>query len=592
MLDPYRMVITSLAAFFVVTIGIVSYQYLYPKKTINLFVLILLFSLPAIISIFRPGSYESGDFTIHIYRTISFYHSIQEGHFLPSWAAELNSSYGYPLFIFNYTLPYYFISFFHLLGFSFIFSMKLFLALCFIFSGVSMYLCTNMLFKNDRQAFLASIFYQFTPYHLIALHFKIVVGELLIFIFLPLVLYSLQKFWKKRTALLVVTSSISVGLLILSHVVIALFSMMLIFCYGMFLTYKKRSIKYITRLFIVFLLGSAISCYIWLPPFFLTQYTRFSAEQTGFIYFPQLFELFYSPWRLGFLFQGPKGQLSFLLGYSSIITILFSFIVLLKGKIKKSRPYILFWTIALFVTVFLITPQSKFLWGIAPFIKNVGSQRLLILCAFIISLLAGYVSIMLNKTRILLYSLILFTILSTVLNWGHRRVIPTINDQTLINGLGESTAAGEGHFYANSKWVDPQHPWFSKPPTNHLEILHGTGDIKNLTRSQTTHSYLVSSSTFVSLRENTLYFPGWKITDNNHSVPINYKSSGLILFTLPPGIHHVTISYSDVTLYRLTKIISVTSIMILFLYLTLNSLIKNNKLSKAVMKVRGKNNIF
>ena len=63
---------------------------------------------------------------------------------MPSWAGNLNATYGYPLFIFNYTLPYYFISLFHFLGLSFINSLKVFLFSNMILSGIFMYVLFGM----------------------------------------------------------------------------------------------------------------------------------------------------------------------------------------------------------------------------------------------------------------------------------------------------------------------------------------------------------------------------------------------------------------------------------------------------------------
>src|SRR3990167_11280779 len=114
------MVVVNIISSLLLFGGVLIYRYIYPKKKINLFFLLILISILPIISIFRIGTYESGDFNIHIYRIMSFYDSLKEGILIPSWAAELNATYGNPLFIFNYSLPYYLISLFHFLGISFI----------------------------------------------------------------------------------------------------------------------------------------------------------------------------------------------------------------------------------------------------------------------------------------------------------------------------------------------------------------------------------------------------------------------------------------------------------------------------------------
>jgi len=93
--------------------------------------LIILLSLLPVISIFRSGTYESGDLSIHVTKAMDFWEVLSEGNLRSQWTHSLNAGYGYPLYIFSYVAPYYFSSAFHLLGFSFLASVKLGLALFF-----------------------------------------------------------------------------------------------------------------------------------------------------------------------------------------------------------------------------------------------------------------------------------------------------------------------------------------------------------------------------------------------------------------------------------------------------------------------------
>ncbi len=578
MIDPYKMIVIN-GISSVVLIGILLfYKFVYPKKNINLLILLILISIVPTISIFRPGAYESGDFTIHIYRTIEFYKSLQEGNIVPSWAAGLNATYGYPLFIFNYSLPYYLISLFHSLGFTFIMSMKLFLAFNFILSGIFMYFSTRKLLNNNLAAFTSAVFYQFAPYHLIDLHFKVVIGEILSFTILPLTFWIIQKMWENRTPLWFLFASISVALLIMSHVVIALFSIALLFCYALFIAFQKKEKFYITTLLIPFLLGSLFTIHVWLTPFFLTQYTQF-AKLADFVYFPQWWELLFSPWRFGFLFQGPYGELSYLLGYIHTAIICISIYILFNKKSsKKIKPSLLFFFVALVLILFLITPWSKPLWGLFTFLKVTGSHRLLLMAAFISAILAGYVSLYFLKKKIFIAVIIVLTIFSTILNWGQRKVLPEINDQKLINNVPQSTANGEGHFYANPTTRSVKNPWFTKIPKELMTITSGKGDILSLRRTTTNHTYVVKLETKAKIRENTLYFPGWKILANDKSIPIKTDKEDLMTFTLPKGLYAITILYNDLPVYTTLKMISGGSFLVsLFVVLFLRPRFFRNK---------------
>ena len=195
MLDPYKMVYVNLTASFILCAGLLIYKYVYPKRDINLFVVLILVSILPLLSLLRPGAYESGDFNIHIYRIMSFYDSLKEGHIMPSWAAELNATYGNPLFIFNYSLSYYLISFFHFIGFSFIFSTKLYLGINLFLSGIFMYLWIRTVTGNKFAAFVSAIFYVFNPYHLIDIHFRATLGESTIFTLAPLIFFFITKYF-------------------------------------------------------------------------------------------------------------------------------------------------------------------------------------------------------------------------------------------------------------------------------------------------------------------------------------------------------------------------------------------------------------
>ena len=184
MKDSAHMAIYNLIFSLVLFAGILIYRYIYPKKKINLIVLLILISILPLLSILRPGSYESGDMSINAIKTMSFYSSLREGHFIPHWAGNLNALYGYPLFVFTYPLPYYLAAFFHVFGFSFIDSIKCLLITAFIASGLTMYLFLKNEF-GEKAAFVGSICYLFSPYHLMDMQFRVDIGETLAFVFLP-----------------------------------------------------------------------------------------------------------------------------------------------------------------------------------------------------------------------------------------------------------------------------------------------------------------------------------------------------------------------------------------------------------------------
>lgn len=421
--------------------------------------------------------------------------------------------------------------------------------------------------KSNLGAFTAGVFYIFAPYHLVDLHFKVVIGEILFFTLLPYTLFFVYKLIHEKTSLYTYIVGFLFAFLIMSHIILAVFTSALFFFYALLLrSRKKRKVSFM-RIFLSFFIGFGISLYMWVGPIILSKYSFIQKIDLGFAHFPTFLELIYSPWRIGFLFQGPQGETSHLIGYGHLFILIFTFYLLFKRKgIEQFTADQTLWLVFSFIIIFLISPFSKPLWGIS-FLKVVGSHRLLVLLVFSISILAGYISFYFKKKWIL-YLLIDVTIFSTILNWGQRRMIPSITDQTLIQNLPLSTSRGEAHFYANTKWVDTKNPWFSKVPKNHLEIINGQGEVKEIQRTSTKHLYLVSAETPLFMKENTLYFPGWKVLNNGVERNVEYQNQtyqGVITFSISQGLHKLEIKYEDIVEYKILKIISMVSFITILL---------------------------
>lgn len=574
MIDPYRMVVVNLIAFFILLSGSLFYKFIYPRKEINLFVLLIFISILPIISIFREGIYESGDFNIHIYRSIEFYRSLSQGNIMPSWAGEVNATFGLPLFIFNYTLPYYIISFIHFLGFNFINSLKLFLAGSYILSGIFMFMFTKKIFKNVLAAFTSSIFYLFAPYHLIDLHFKVVIGELLAFTIMPLLFFFIAKIQeKKEKTNSIIFAGLSFAALVASHVFIAFIAGLIIVSYGLFICIKNSDFKIFLKTSVALLIGSLISAYIWLTPFFMSQYTIIQKTKLTFVPLENVATLFYSPWRMGFLFQGPRGEIANLIGYTQLFIIFFILYRLLTKKFtRRVLTFIIFWLAIFAVTFFLILPISKFAWEIFPFIKAVGQHRLLVLVAFLTSILAGYMLAQKNMSKLFAYVLIGITIFYTIPNWGHRRMIPNITDSQMDKEIPFSTYNVDRHFYANSRWVDEENPYFNKIPEKRIEIIEGKATITELKRTTTKHTYHVDAQTNLQILENTLYFPGWSAKTDEMSIDIFPSIKGTIAINLPKGNYNLIVNYKDILIFEVLKKIGLVSIIVVLGILSLNYL--------------------
>jgi hypothetical protein len=205
------------------------------------------------------------------------------------------------------------------------------------------------------------------------------------------------------------------------------------------------------------------------------------------------------------------------------------------------------------------------LWYIIPLIKNIQfSYRLMAIVIFFSSIIAAITCFYIPKR--LVYLLIGITIFSTTLNWGNRRNMPELTDTTLRQNLLYSTYQGEGLVPAAPIWVNATNPWFSYPPKHHLAVVKGKGNVIQIQRKTTEHIYKVTAKTPLTLQENTVYFPGWKVVANEQLkiVPIATSPKGVITFSLPKGIQTIKVIYEPTRIRRLGILITLAGIAVIF----------------------------
>lgn len=560
----YQTVTVSLISSVLLIIILIFQTYIYPKKKLSFLALLILLSLLPIISLFRLGTYESGDFNLHIYRIMSFYDSLREGNIMPSWAANINGTYGNPIFIFNYSLPYYIVSLFHFLGFSFVTSMKIMLGSTFVFSGIFMFLAMRKVANSGLAAFTAGIFYLFNPYHLVDFHFRATPGEMTLFMLAPLLLYFVVSYLKVRKIRYLYTVGLTTLLLSMAHPMVSITIHGLVLLFALTIGDVKSKAKSFLYLLLAITVGLIASLYIWLP--FIIYLPVMYPPVSAIHPFSPFSELFYSPYRYGFLFQGPRGELTPTIGYVQELFVLLTIFLLFKNRLKKNTPALRMLVVIFFVLLFLMNPISNIVWGHFKMLWML-SDRLLLPTAVCTSLIGGYVSLVLikKKAKILLYIAILIAIFSTILNWGHRRVITTMGDSTLVQYAPTATnfLEGPGVYFANTKWADKNHFWFDKIPKDHLEISNNQDFVHEIERTTTRHSYLVDVEKPTTFYENTLWYPGWGLTDHGKSVPIKPGERGVITGSLTHGLHYLVFEYKDISVYRNLKLLGLGIFLVL-----------------------------
>lgn len=515
-------------------------------------------------SLLSPGLPPTHDGEYHVMRFQEFYKVLNEGVLYPRWAPDFNNGYGIPLFNYVYPLPNYVASLLHFLGFSFIESFKLNLILATIVGSVFFYLWTEK-YWGKIGGLVSSVFYAFSPYHLLDIYVRGSVGEVWSLGLFPGLLWAYQKFFETKKILFFIFSVLLLALLIFSHNILALIFFIFFIFYSAFLILNKKSKSQVILgdlkdLGLISVLGLGSSSIFWLPAILETNYVRGLQIFDPTMHFPKLYSLIYSSWGYGFSGQGVSDQMSFQIGIANLIVVGAS---LLGFKYIKSKKIILFFLASFIITLFLITPFSSFVWKNLTFLSYIQFPwRLLSLIIVLSSFLAGFlVSDLLFKDKqkkILLAILLIFLSVGLSLKYSRAPFHHQRDDQHYFSRSNFTDGTNSPGNVFNTAQFNP------KLEKSNLRLSGEKSDIKILGNKSTKINARVKSQEEDIIFANIAYFPGWEVRVDNREVPININKDGLFEFTVPPGESIVEVELKNTKIRLISVVLTIFSFSVLF----------------------------
>lgn len=517
------------------------------KKNLLYILFILLFSIPALLPLFKPGFFTTDDGEWMIIRFSAFHQALRDGQFPVRFLGRLNQEYGYPVANFLYPGFMYFAEPFHIIGFNFVDSIKILLALSIVFSGVFVYFWLRKFFDRSSSS-IGALFYIYTPYHLYDLYKRGSVGEILSLSLVPFILWQIERksiFW----------STIGISALIISHNTLAVLFFGLIIAYMALNTYIEKNTKSVLIYIKILLLGLGISAFFWFPAIYELQYTVFSRKTI-------------SNWKEYFTTVSLIGISTF------FVLLLTAFNVFTKKIIIKKHPFVVLLFITSIISLIFSTSVSFELWKILPvsFIQfPFRFLSLMLICvsflaAFNISLYKNYRKVGLSK---ILLSLLIFS------------AIPFSKPSSYFE-------KGEGYYATNMATTTVQDEYMpvwveQKPlqrPDKKLEIIKGQGSVENIFINSKKISFSANIKKDALIQINTIYWPGWEVFLDGKKAQLRYNNSrGLIQFPVSPGEHDIEIVFSETPARIISDLISVLSLIILIIIQGFNH-IKFTKLLK------------
>lgn len=524
----------------------------FKKQTISI-LLIIFFSIPALLPLFHNGLFVTDDGEWMIIRFSAFHQAFRDGQFPVRFLGRLNQEYGYPVANFMYPGFMYLGEFMHLLRFGFVDTVKIIFGLSLIASSVFTYLWLSRIF-NKIPAIFGSLFFLYNPYHLFDIYRRGSLGEILALGITPFILWSIES---GRPLFL----AIGIGLLIISHNTLALLFLPLIILYTCLTNFKY--IKFTV-------LGIGLAAFFWLPAVYDLQFTVFSQTKI-------------SNWENYF-------SDSSLIGIANIIVFIIACLLTLKSTLKKSNIFVIarkndeaipsvfalsgkikFFLIITAIFVFLTLPLSAPVWKFLPVSFIQFPFRLLSISVIGFSFLTAYL-LGLYKTKIqlalglLLVSILLFYSLQYILN-------------------NEYFNKGEEYYSTNMATTtihDEYMPiWVKNKPLQRAEkkaeIIKGQGYIRGISYNNKKISFTTDIKKEALIQINTIYWPGWIAFIDGKNAGISYNNSeGLIQLNIPKGDHKVEITFYEKPLSLFSDFVSVLSLLLIILI----ALIQNSKVRR------------
>lgn len=483
--------------------------------------LVFLFSLSSVVSLFHTGFPRTDDGNWMVIRFSAFVNSLYHGQFPVRFLSQLNHGFGYPVATFLYPGFMYLGVPLKLIGLSYVGVIKTLFIFSMLFSSIGMYLFLRTRFERVS-SFVGSLFYLYLPYHLYDLTVRGSLGELMAICIAPFLLFSLVKGWNIASVLLT-------ALLILSHNTLSL--LFLPFLYGFVILENKRPKK---EVILKLLLGLGTAAFFWLPAILELKYTVFSKIDVS-----SATEYF------------AKHEV---IGLGLILCLFLGFLLLIKPKkLKREEFFIL---IVLISTVFLSSFLSKEIWNVIPSQLIQFPFRFLSLSIFAASIVvASYLAKSTKRVMLsIAFLLLLFLTNSYFFPVGYD------NYEDGFYSTNQATTTVKDEYMPI---------WVKSPPSGskeHIAVVQN-GKVTEKIVNSNHILLLVDLKSDEVLQIQRIYYPGFKAFVDGQEVKISFANDkGLIEIPLKSGSHSVEITFSETPLRMTADIVSIGSILLLFIY--------------------------
>jgi hypothetical protein len=534
----------------------------------------LIVALPVIVYGFPFGSHDG---KYHALWYTHFAEQLWGGDLYPRWLMGMNGGLGSPVFFYYPPLPFYITSLLKPLFAADSFGWQqlgVSASVALILSGICAYIWLERI-ADPTSALVGAILYMVMPYHVaIDLYIRGAFGEFWTFVWMPLILYFVNKVSAGHHSA-TVGLIFSYALLIMTHLPTTLIFSPIIIGYAFFTAGIHRKVKVIGLTSAALGLGAGLSAIYLLPALTTQHFVSMHKLQVGYY--------FYENW---FLFtQKISGRSMAILSWLTINIVTLICCACIFICIRSSKKVIQeasFWIVTMTISIFMMTPLSNPAWQAIPTLQKIQFPwrfNTIVVVAAAAILVLGVYSMKRPFSRLTGVTLIIAIMLIT--NWG-----PIMARAAWMNALPSGLSKAkvdhintrlEQHLDATEylpTWAsmrDKHTDLFLKGTsqsgenTDRVTIVEGIGSVTVSSWEPRVIVLQVSSTKGLLLNIQQFYYPNWIAHLNDDSYSLNVQPSkpkGLLSIYVPGGRHSVSLHFEQRAPERLGQIVSTISMII------------------------------
>ncbi len=569
-------------------------------NTIKYYFLIIVIGLFISSPLLIGDMLKSHDGIYPISRTVGTATALSESSVPPLITSNFANGFGYSWNTFYPPFVTYCMLVIKVFSGSYVSALNILVVLSVCISGITMFKLVNELTGRKSISFLAALFYMAAPYRLTDIYVRMAIGEVVSFMFIPLVFLGLYNLFEKdRTKHWYITIG-AVGLL-LTHNISTLLTIITVFIYIVFNIKKIFKWDIFKKILLNILFILLIVAFFYIPLLEArnaTEYAVFSegkmgTSETVYEYTVYLFQLLFGK------MQGGGGlplshndnivsDMGINIGLFLVVPLLFTPFVYSKVSKNKRGLYLLS-VVTSILLIICITPIFR--WDYLPDIVGIIQHpyRLLLIVTFILSILSAINIDLLMSNKLDLKTICVITIL--VLMY----INPFINNMVSMNvGFSEYPFYETDEMEMGKDWSHSC-AYYEYLPVNAEEnldylasrnkgivVLAGNMNIINETKSDGVYigNVLKSDSDLTVIELPYIYYPGYRVTINDDVINYFETDNGFIGVEFKQSFEgEIKVVYTSTNITLIAWFISFVSIVI-FVIVFLRSIIIKNKILK------------